>query len=328
MRIRCPACDYVREVSSEKIPPSAEFASCPKCRHRFRFRALGAGGVSPGEQAAAPEEKPEEKPGDIWEAMDSLTGRWTGGDAEKTGRDAGDEAGGEPGGEARKQQARREAERSGGAREAAQAARGGAPWAIPWERPRELGFFPSLVRTMLLALLQPSRFFAHVTPDLPLIPALFYYVVFGLLQYVCDILWSNLAVRMAGPEVLANLPPAVVQSLDFSRLPMIVVTAPFLLALQMFVTTAVLHLMVRLVDPAEASFPKTFKVVAYAASALILTAVPLLGPLIGPAWYAALLALGCRHAFRLHWGKTLMVMIPLFFLMLFGAMAQYGSFLA
>ncbi|MFV0421146.1 YIP1 family protein [Oleidesulfovibrio sp.] len=38
MQIRCPECQFTRYVDETKIPPTAALATCPKCRHRFRFR--------------------------------------------------------------------------------------------------------------------------------------------------------------------------------------------------------------------------------------------------------------------------------------------------
>lgn len=40
MIIRCPHCDHTRTINSDKIPPNAELATCPRCKNRFRFRAL------------------------------------------------------------------------------------------------------------------------------------------------------------------------------------------------------------------------------------------------------------------------------------------------
>lgn len=40
MIIRCPQCEHSRSISESKIPPTAELATCPRCKHRFRFRTL------------------------------------------------------------------------------------------------------------------------------------------------------------------------------------------------------------------------------------------------------------------------------------------------
>lgn len=38
MIIQCPACQFERNVNINKIPPTAQLATCPKCQHKFRFR--------------------------------------------------------------------------------------------------------------------------------------------------------------------------------------------------------------------------------------------------------------------------------------------------
>ncbi|EFL52919.1 Protein of unknown function DUF2143 [Solidesulfovibrio fructosivorans JJ]] len=39
MRITCPQCGYFRELPDKKVPVTSTMATCPKCRHRFKFRA-------------------------------------------------------------------------------------------------------------------------------------------------------------------------------------------------------------------------------------------------------------------------------------------------
>ena len=40
MIIRCPHCEHTRSIPESKIPPTAALATCPKCKNRFRFRAV------------------------------------------------------------------------------------------------------------------------------------------------------------------------------------------------------------------------------------------------------------------------------------------------
>lgn len=69
MIIRCPECQFERSIDSSKIPSSAAIATCPKCRHRFRFRALApdaAPGASPDGQATqAMDAAPRRAPGEV-----------------------------------------------------------------------------------------------------------------------------------------------------------------------------------------------------------------------------------------------------------------------
>lgn len=94
MIIRCPQCEHTRSINESKIPPTAELATCPKCKHRFRFRT-----ARPAVETA-PETRPERPPrsfspppgpevhrpqsavresaeqADIWDAVDALHERW------------------------------------------------------------------------------------------------------------------------------------------------------------------------------------------------------------------------------------------------------------
>lgn len=111
MIIRCPQCEHSRNVNESKIPATAELATCPKCKHRFRFRALEsaaeaagslfspqseqsggrqrpapAGGrgadpvpAPPGPEVRRPQGAVREaaaRQGDIWDAVDILHHRW------------------------------------------------------------------------------------------------------------------------------------------------------------------------------------------------------------------------------------------------------------
>lgn len=38
MRIICPQCGFFRELPDHKVPVTSTMATCPKCRHRFKFR--------------------------------------------------------------------------------------------------------------------------------------------------------------------------------------------------------------------------------------------------------------------------------------------------
>ena len=60
MRITCPQCGFFRELPDNKVPLSSTMATCPKCRHRFRFR--------PEHDASSPERasSPREDGGSSW----------------------------------------------------------------------------------------------------------------------------------------------------------------------------------------------------------------------------------------------------------------------
>ncbi len=82
MQIRCPQCEYSRNIDEKKIPSTSEFATCPKCKHRFRFRVFEKPKAAAPVQSPAPERQPQSGPTqpttarDIWDAVDDLHQRW------------------------------------------------------------------------------------------------------------------------------------------------------------------------------------------------------------------------------------------------------------
>lgn len=56
MKIICPECGFARELPEDKIPPTAQVATCPKCHQKFKFRDL------PQERPIHFGDEPEETP--------------------------------------------------------------------------------------------------------------------------------------------------------------------------------------------------------------------------------------------------------------------------
>ncbi len=81
MTIKCPNCAHSRSILEGKVPPTAEYAKCPKCGHRFRFRTLEKN-RTPLEETQKPAPPPpttaqlREEHGDIWDAVESLQNKW------------------------------------------------------------------------------------------------------------------------------------------------------------------------------------------------------------------------------------------------------------
>ena len=104
MIIRCPYCEHTRSITESKVPPTAELATCPKCKNRFRFRTLPAAvepamepknpatpaprspskaaprapEIPPAQEIQRPQSAFRESAGkdDIWDAVDSLHQHW------------------------------------------------------------------------------------------------------------------------------------------------------------------------------------------------------------------------------------------------------------
>lgn len=51
MVIRCPHCQFSRSITLEKIPSTAEIATCPRCNQRFRFRTISKKNIETSQEA-------------------------------------------------------------------------------------------------------------------------------------------------------------------------------------------------------------------------------------------------------------------------------------
>ena len=303
MQIRCPVCDYSREANLAKIPPTAEFATCPKCRHRFRFRALDLDTIERPEP-----EGPKPEHADVWDAMDSLHDRWQETDRQDND-DSADDGDKDEHTPCYTQGQTAEAD-------------------IPWENPRPLGYFQSFLRTTFWILFHPSNFFAILTRRPALFPALTFYLLFSIFQYICKVFWFQVLGRMMREEFVAILgeemyTKAVENAVENLILTPAVLTVPFGLTIQLVGTVAVVYLLVRIMAPENADFALTFKVASYASAGLVLTAVPVLGIFLGPIVYFVLLLIGCRSAFGLSWIKAVLTLIPLYLIIILGSSAQF-----
>lgn len=297
MQIRCPVCDHSREADLAKIPATAEFATCPKCRHRFRFRALDLDEMEHAEPL-----RPDPNHADVWDAVDSLQDRWRHKDEEEA------QADGETDASEFRSSETKDAE-------------------IPWENPRALGYGPSLVRTTLWAFLAPSSFFAALSRRPALLPALLYSLAFGLAKHVLSGVWALLSMSMIRETMAESFGEEVAKHLETSMqatlAPDMLLIIPFVLAVQLFIIVAVVHVLIRVASPQTANFALTFKVASYASAGYLLAPVPIAGILLAPAWYFALLLIGCRSAFKLSWPKAVACMTPLYFLLYLVLSAQF-----
>lgn len=84
MRITCPQCGFFREIPDAKAPVTPTMATCPKCRHRFRFRpqptpaveesfVTAEPGVSSWRRPAARQERAATPPA-AWESLEEQAG--------------------------------------------------------------------------------------------------------------------------------------------------------------------------------------------------------------------------------------------------------------
>lgn len=324
MQIRCPDCQFERDIDLTRIPASATVATCPRCGRRFHFRKqftelspehegenAGAGGAgSPAMPdgalpPAAPDtpEGPKERdplpPGAVIPDLQSDAG------APRAERDAS----GQP--EYRAEH-RTEAQETTQAEE--RPSRMELP-GVPWEHPESFGFFGSFYHTLLRVLFRAPDFFRNMGRGVPVGKAVVFFVLMRFLEAVAVRLWSQDLLR----EVTENSPnPQAIelanQLMHDMSTPMFLLATPFTAVFQLFFLAALYSLMIRLAQPDKADFSVVVRVLAYSAAPCVFSVVPFVGSAVASIWCVVASFVGCKYALGLSWGKTALALAPLFIL--------------
>ncbi|MCL1915873.1 MAG: zinc-ribbon domain-containing protein [Desulfovibrionaceae bacterium] len=290
MRIQCPECGFVREMSETAIPASASFATCPKCGVRFRFRAdPPEASVRAAQRKSRPAQKPEEE--EIWASMEEMSAgdeKEIPGDRERDGENA--------------RKASRAYQRSaGGGRTTLLSPGGSAPWECPGGFLRFSGFW----RTLVLLAKDNRTFFAGLNPFSSILPSWLFLLLCNA-PFIVSMIMNIDQVTIQAPGT-----GEIVSLVSHVGLPEFVGLILAQISLYQFIGSLVIYCTVRLIAPKEASFRLTFKVFAYSRMPMLFIVLPMIGPWLAWILSTVLLFLGMRRACRLSWSKTVLSVTPL-----------------
>lgn len=179
---------------------------------------------------------------------------------------------------------------------------GGRP--VAWEDP-ERAFPRDLWQTWTECLSSPSGFFRRVPHGEPLVRPVLYYLLISVAAAFFALLWNAVSGAARLPGAGAGGRGGEVEILLFFL-------SPFLALLALGVNTAVTHLMVAILAPERRGPGATARVLSYAASPGVFTAIPLLGPPVAMVWGLVLQVVGLREAHRTTtFRAALVVLIPI-----------------
>ena len=317
MIIRCPQCQFEREIPSSSIPDTAVMATCPRCQTRFQFRNL--------ERPEVQDMPPADKESTSGEETASLRGSEPAGGMAAAGDDplppgavvpAESKSAPRPrtvhAGEARSvQQDEKRVQDS--VQETLPEQDSPRPdsevWAdIPWESPARYGQLGGLYHTILRVMFQAPRFFAtfpHCRGGKG--RAIAFYLLLGIFQTLVKLFW----IRNTAPAI-TDLQVQELLSASSMSMSLTLVIAPALLLIQLYIYTALFTLMLHLVQPNRIPFVTVLRIVAYSAAPLVISIVPILGPIVGSIWFSVCCFIGCRYALNLSWGKVALALVPLY----------------
>ncbi|UZP68929.1 zinc-ribbon domain-containing protein [Desulfovibrio mangrovi] len=294
MKLVCPQCQYTKELDEAVIPAEMVYATCPQCRHRFRFR-----GEEPdfGLEASGPEDQPEPA-GDDWAAGNLNAG------AQKIGAGAQQSfAAGSP-----------ETSGEGGTAPSVDPAVAGIPWAYR----HEVGWLSAFIATVRAVLVTPAEFFGRAGTEWRKAGVFPFYIIcitFGLTvgqvwawaitTFLSDVL-SEQAITAFGGNFLGL----------GMALGMVTITA-VISPLFLLVTAGIIHGCLKITGGARKGFGATAMVCGFGASTYVLYLVPFIGQFLGGLWGLFVLLVGLRHAHGVPmWRVVLAVVLPFIIILL------------
>ena len=189
--------------------------------------------------------------------------------------------------------------------------------ATPWEQRDRIGFVSALVETTQQVLTRPTDFFRAMPVTGGLGGPLFYGVILGYVGVVASAIYGAIFQAVAGPR-LFGMPHR--GELD-RFLPYLqggfgvvfqIVLGPLLVAVALFISSAILHVLLLLFGGAPRGFEATFRVRCYAEAASVIRLIPFCGTAIFVIYILILVIVGLSEAHRIGRGRAAAaVLVPL-----------------
>ena len=190
----------------------------------------------------------------------------------------------------------------------------------PWEQRDRIGLVSALVETTQQVFTRPTEFFRAMPVTGGLGGPLLYGVIVGYVGLAAGAIYGAIFQAVAGPR-LFDLPHRA----ELERfLPYLqggmgllfqIVLGPLLIAAGLFISSAILHLLLMLFGGAPRGFEATFRVRCYAEAASLFRLVPFCGTPIFVIYSLILTIVGLSEAHGIGRGRAAAaVLLPLFFL--------------
>ncbi|SDB04259.1 hypothetical protein SAMN05660653_00201 [Desulfonatronum thiosulfatophilum] len=290
MEITCPKCGFTRNIPDEKVPPRAEIATCPKCKEKFQFRTATETIPPPLLSETSQEQDPSpQHPGN--QDKDTSQETFQPEKSEKPGSGNGDfwdslASMGSPHQETQDEQP--------------SDVTPNGEIEVPWERLDLHGFFPGMWETIKRAMLRPVGFFQAMPVGSGQIKPLIFYLLIAEFQIVLQMLWemTGVAPGMAGEGEAMGI-----------NVLMLLVGYPAILTLLLYVMAVLVHSCLNLVGGATRGFEGTFRALTYGSAPMVMTIVPIIGPLIGAIWSLVVTFLGYKHIHGTTTAKVILAML-------------------
>lgn len=285
MNIVCPQCEFSRTVDEATLPAKAVMATCPKCKHRFKFREApmeteSAARPNPDESpqmqappdlqehhpplvaaplAAKPEDKPAASPAhddDLWRELEALNAEEDS-SRDDTGQPEHDDT------------------------------IFSTPRGLPlWERVKS-DYPQAFIQTFIDVLTNPRAFFSAMPVGHGYLRPLLFFLIIIQAVALSQVVWQLLGILP--PSGLTNeLGPSMQAAL-------VLILYPLEVCLFLLLDTTINHFFLRLFKADTKGFEGTFRAEVYSAAPMLLMIVPFIGLPLAMIGVTVYKFLGLRH---------------------------------
>ncbi len=296
MRITCPNCMFEQNVPDEKIPPHAQRATCPKCKHKFKFRQ-----IEPSEEFILEDEPATSEQDSSQSEQDPTphTGESESKHQEHSLWSTLEDMGEGPEESPWDQRAHATKESS----------------ASPWENLQYYGFFPGFYQTVKRIMLTPHAFFQRLSLWGLGMPLAFFILV-SLIQALATFIWNMSGIFPATAEHGA---PGMGMGMMGAGSILILIFYPLFMAAWVFVASGVTHAFLLAFQAGKSGFEGTFRATAYGSAPLLLAVLPLIGPFIGALWSLVVTVIGYKCIHDTYYSRVVLALIaPVLIVVLLG----------
>ncbi len=200
---------------------------------------------------------------------------------------------------------------------------------IPWEDPARTSTFERFAETVKLLATRPGAGFAGMPTTGGIGSPLLYAIVVGWIGIGIAVVWNTLFQGMWIPFMGGKEEAALAAGFTAAWAVGLVILAPILVIIGVFIGAAILHLMLMIVGGANSGFEATVRVVCYAQTAQLAGIVPFCGGLISMVWAVILYIFGLATAHRTTQGKAVLaVVLPVVLCCAFAAALVFMGVLA
>ena len=184
----------------------------------------------------------------------------------------------------------------------------------PWERRDELGLWPALRETMKAVLFSPGRLFSTMSFKEGMKEPLAFGLLAGSLGSMLGFFWQLILMSLG----VVGFRGPFIGHLGIWFVPLfMVVFVPIFVLIGIYISSAILHVLLLIVRGARSGFEATFRVVCYCQAAQVLGVVPFLGGWIAGIWQLVIQIIGLKEIHETSYLRVIVAfLIPLAFIVL------------